>query len=64
MNMNILLFLKTPAPAVSHEKSTDDRDRSGDTVFTCTTEVVRTIIQLNRESNFADPMTLVQLIKV
>ena len=56
-------FLKPP-PTPTEAEATEDIDRTGDKVFACTTEVVRTVIQLNRESNFADSSSLVVLIKV
>ena len=53
-----------PPPPVSEAEKTEDVDRTGDNVFACTTNVVRSVIELNRESNFADSRTLVLLITV
>ena len=46
------------------EEPGEDIDRTGDKVFACTTEVVRSVIILNRETNFADSRTLVVLVTV
>ena len=42
----------------------DEIDRTGDKVFSCTTDVVRTVIELNRGASFADSTSLVQYVTV
>ncbi|CAB3991780.1 focal adhesion kinase 1-like isoform X1 [Paramuricea clavata] len=55
-------FPEPPPPPVSETEQNADIDRTGDSVFACTTDVVRSVIDLNRETNFADSRTLVILI--
>ena len=59
-----MTFSQPPPPPVSETEQNADIDRTGDSVFACTTDVVRSVIDLNRETNFADSRTLVILITV
>ena len=60
----ILFFGQAPARESDKQLEVQEIDRRDDKVFSCTTEVVKAVIELNKGASNADANSLVQFITV